>query len=140
MYELILPSLVLAIRSYMMKSLTNNYDSVQYLFIYSIMLMICTWFMIFKRNEPYASFNFLNKIQGSHLLIIILSVAVTIYMATISFTLIRNNNVVQSKAIIRGLNLIFLALIGRFFFKENINNNKIFGLGIISVGIIIMTW
>lgn len=140
MYELILPSLVLAIRSYMMKALTDDYDSIQYLFIYSVMLMLCTWFMIFKRNEPYTSFAFLNQLQGSHLLIIMLSVAVTVYMATLSFTLIRNNNVVKSKAIIRGLNLVFLAIIGRFYFKEDINKKKVIGLGTIITGIIIMMW
>ena len=78
MYELILPSLVLAIRSYMMKALTNDYDSVQYLFIYSILLALSTWFMIFKRHEPYASFAFLNRLKGSHLLVIMLSVDVRI--------------------------------------------------------------
>lgn len=138
MFELILPSLVLSIRSYMMKALADQYDSTQYLFIYSIILLVATWIIIYKRKEPYTSFAFLNSMSGSHIFVICLSVIATMYMARMSFDVMKSNTVVKYKSVIRGLNLVFLMIIGKFYFNEKFTQGQFTGFILIVLGTMMM--
>ena len=138
MFELIFPSLALSIRSFMMKSLTEQYDSIQYLFIYSIILLSVTWIIIYRRKEPYTSFAFINGMTGSDLFVICMSVLATMYMANLSFDFMKSNNVVKYKTVIRGLNLVFLMMIGKFYFNEKFNQKQLIGFILIVAGAIMM--
>jgi multidrug transporter EmrE-like cation transporter len=69
----------------------------------------------------------------------IIMVAITsIYMTQISFNIVKNNTVTQSNYIIKGMNLIMLAIVGKYLVNESLTCMKIFALFLIFVGILLL--
>lgn len=132
MYYLVLLSLILSVRSYMSKLLINDLTSYEYLFLYSIVLLLVSGTILWYKKISYKHLTCVSWLQC---VIIFVSVLITLYSATMSFNMLHNNNVVKGKFLIRGMSLVFLSMIGYFFFEEEITYKKMLGLGFIVGGI-----
>ena len=135
MLNLFFVAILITIRTYMHKLLINDIHSNEYLFLYSVALIIMSGYLCSKDAT------ITNRIWKLSLLqygVIIISALMSLYMAKVTFDIVKSNTVVTSNYIIKGLNLMMLVIIGKLLFNEELSNSKISGLVAIFVGIYLL--
>lgn len=133
MLNLFITALLLSVRTFMHKLLFNDLDSSEYLFLYSIVLLVMSGYICSNNSNSK-----LWKLSAIQYIIIISSAIISLYIAKISFDIIKNNTISQSNYIIKGMNLIMLVLISKLIFNEELSKIKIFALLLIFIGILLL--
>jgi multidrug transporter EmrE-like cation transporter len=136
MIHLFILPLLLTIRTYMYKLVTKDLISTEYLFLYAIMLMSITGYICYDKITTNSKIWNLSYLQY---FIILVSALMSVYMATISFSILKNNTVIKSNYIIKGINLLMIVIVGKIFFKEELSYYNFCALSLIAIGIIMLS-
>ena len=135
MLHLFITSLLLTARTYMQKLLINDFHSNEYLFLYSIILLLLSGYICSDNLTNNSKLWKLSCVQYGTIIMVAIT---SIYMTQISFNIVKNNTVTQSNYIIKGMNLIMLAIVGKYLVNESLTCMKIFALFLIFVGILLL--
>jgi drug/metabolite transporter (DMT)-like permease len=137
-------SLTWSVYGYIYKELLKYLDNIEiktlyFIFFEIIVVSFILYALVFNRKMINNFSNNLHAISAPLLFGAIFIASMDIIASFSYYNLLKKYNVVYVIPILRAISTILIALIGYYYFKESLNRNKIMGIGIIILGVYILT-
>ena len=88
----------------------------------------------------HGTFKNIKKLTLLKFSLIALSGILSLYLWQISFNAVRNGTIVNTSFMTQGSTLLMVTMIGMIFFKEKMPINKGVGIGLVLIGLIVLSF
>jgi len=137
MFNILLVSIIKSGRIYMNKLFINDLTNEEYIVVYSILMSIIGSLYCYYRHGTFKNIKKLTLLKFS---LIALSGILSLYLWQISFNAVRNGTIVNTSFMTQGSTLLMVTMIGMIFFKEKMPINKGVGIGLVLIGLIVLSF